>query len=84
MIASPLKRWVSKYLSPLLTWALEAVPVGLVVYMEQYYQLAPSLESGIEFHNPMQVDTIQVMQTCRDQIVTVLRYTVVASVNNKL
>ena len=52
--------------------------------MEQYYQLAPSLESGIEFHNPMQVDTIQVMQTYRDQIVTVLRYTVVTSVNNKL
>ena len=52
--------------------------------MEQYYQLAPSLESGIEFHNPMQVDTIQVMQTNRDQIVTILRYTVVASVNNKL
>ena len=46
--------------------ALEAVPVGLVVYMEQYYQLAPSLESGIEFHNPMQVDTIQVMQTYQE------------------
>ena len=52
--------------------------------MEQYYQLAPSLESGIEFHNPKQVDTIQGMQTYRDQIITDLRYTVVASVNNKL
>ena len=32
------------------------------------YQLAPSLESGIEFHNQLQVDTIQVMQTYQEYL----------------